>query len=157
VSGIASVTAAAVGTVIAFSLLLWPVFQRWVFSSTAGLSADGSDLALSALACFVGFAVGMALAGEVMVRIAARLQGLSATPLVLAIAVLAFAAVLAFELSVGLTGGGGNFSGSDLGGATVTDGVVTLHGWDSAARRALAAAGVGGIMAAVFLVIRKRA
>ena len=142
----------------AFVLTGPPIFRDWVWAPPciACRSLTVPEMVQPLMEIAAGFAVGLALLAPPGWWALRRVGSGTSTSLITGVAAACFLMVFVFEVFFGLTGwqpwsgGGPNLTADDGGGSTLIDGNFTLHGWESAARRALVASVTGAIVTLVF-------
>ncbi|MBO9709705.1 MAG: hypothetical protein J7521_15990 [Caulobacter sp.] len=152
---LAAAVAALTATLLTTAILLQPnPLQDWMFAlQYDALSPSWPRIGIAAALMFVAFGASIAISAWLFMKVRAHFPGATAAHLVVAVAVLTFLGAMAFEVVWGIPGGFGNLSASNAGGLTLEDGMLTPHGWVTAARRSVVAASVSAIMGVAFFAI----
>jgi hypothetical protein len=152
---LATTVGALTATLLTAAILFRPnPLQDWMFALRYDAQAPNwPRIGVAAALMFVAFGVGVALSAWLFMKLLPRFSKATSAHFVIAFAALAFLGAMAFEVVWGLPGGIGNLSASNAGGLTLEDGMLTPHGWVTAARRSGVAAGVSATMGLAFCVI----
>jgi hypothetical protein len=135
-----------------------PAIRNWMFALEYPNPMPPVDQIAATLGVFIAaYATGLAILSPAAWWALRKFHQDTGIGLVAAVGSLCFLAAFAYEVVIGLAGGQVpgfvgccNLTAGDAGGLTLVDGSLTLHGWDSAMRRALVAGATGMLITMVF-------